>query len=63
MKRAKFVIDLSKDRQYFFTLVAPNGKVIATSEMYLTHEGIMTGINSVRLNALIAKVEDKTGAE
>ena len=43
-----------------FDLKAGNGEVIATSEVYTTRAACMNGIESVRKNAAIAKVEDQT---
>ena len=63
MKRPKFIIDLSVNRQYYFKLVAPNGKTLMTSETYMTYQGCKNGIRSTRINAVIAGVEDKTGDE
>ena len=63
MKRPKYIIDLSVNRQYYFKLVAPNGKVLMTSETYLTHEGCRNGIRSTRINAVIARVVDGTGGD
>ena len=44
-----------------FDLRAPNGQVIATSEVYATMAACRRGIESVRRNAA-AKVEDQTEA-
>ena len=41
-----------------FDLKASNGEVIATSEVYSSEAACMKGIESVRKNAEIAKVED-----
>ena len=41
-----------------FDLKASNGEVIATSEVYSSEAACMNGIESVRKNAEIAKVED-----
>ncbi len=45
---------------YKFVLKASNGEVIATSEVYSSEETCASGIESVRKNAPIAKVEDQT---
>ena len=50
----------SIDRKYYFNLVAGNGEVIGTSEMYETASGRDAGIDSVKSNAPGAEEEDKT---
>ena len=43
-----------------FNLVAGNGQVIATSEVYNAEASCLKGIESVKKNAPIANVEDQT---
>jgi len=43
-----------------FDLLARNGEVIATSEVYSSEAACMNGIESVRTNAPIAALEDQT---
>ncbi len=43
-----------------FNLKAGNGEIIATSEVYTTRAACMNGIESVRKNAVAAKLEDQT---
>ena len=43
-----------------FDLRAANGQVIATSEVYAARHVCLKGINSVRKNAPIARLEDQT---
>jgi len=43
-----------------FNLKAGNGEVIATSEVYTSRSACMNGIESVRKNAVAAKLEDQT---
>ena len=43
-----------------FDLKATNGQVIATSEVYESKNARLSGVESVRKNAPIAKVEDQT---
>ena len=43
-----------------FNLKAGNGEIIATSEVYTTAAACRSGIESVRKNAPIAKLEDQT---
>ena len=46
-----------------FDLLAGNGQVIATSEVYTTEAACKNGIESVKKNSAIAKVEDQTVEE
>lgn len=43
-----------------FDLISRNGKIIASSEVYLTAAACRTGIASVQRNAAIAALEDQT---
>lgn len=43
-----------------FNLKASNGEIIATSEVYTSESACMNGIESVRKNAVDAKLEDQT---
>lgn len=43
-----------------FDLKAANGQTILTSEVYHSEAGCRSGIESVRKNALLAKLEDRT---
>jgi len=45
---------------YKFDLLAGNGQVIATSEVYASEASCLNGIASVTKNAVIADVEDQT---
>lgn len=44
---------------FVFILKAPNGEIIATSQVYTTEQACKIGIESVKANALV-KVEDQT---
>lgn len=57
----KFVVKQVKTGMVF-NLKAGNGEVIATSEIYTTEAACMSGIESVRKNAVEAKLEDQTVA-
>ena len=57
---AKFEIRRASNGQYYFNLKAPNGEIIATSEMYTNKQATQNGIESVKRNASLAKVEDLT---
>lgn len=50
---AKYVVTISeKNSQYYFNLNAKNGETILSSEGYVTKQGVMSGISSVRVNGL-----------
>jgi len=57
---AKFEISKDVAGEFRFKLVAINGETIAVSEGYTSKQGVMTGIDSVKQNALAAVIEDKT---
>lgn len=55
----KFVVKTVKSG-IKFDLKAGNGEVIATSEVYTTEQACNAGIESVKKNAVAAKLEDQT---
>jgi hypothetical protein len=57
---AKFEINKDRAGEFRFKLVALNGQTIAVSEGYSTKDNTMNGIESVRKNASVALVDDKT---
>jgi len=57
---AKFEIDKDVAGEFRFKLVALNGQTIAVSEGYTAKDSAMKGIESVRKNAAVAVIEDKT---
>ncbi|MBB6577130.1 uncharacterized protein YegP (UPF0339 family) [Comamonas odontotermitis] len=48
---AKFELKKSKNRKFFFNLLATNGQIILTSEMYEAKASAINGIESVKKNA------------
>lgn len=56
----KFVIKETKNGGFVFNLKAGNGEVIAVSETYSALPTCKNGIESVRKNAVEAKIEDQT---
>ena len=56
----KFVIGETKSGGLKFNLKAGNGQVIATSQVYKSINSCKKGINSVKVNAPIAPIEDQT---
>jgi len=57
---AKFEINKDLVGQFRFKLVALNGETIAVSEGYTTKENALNSIESVRINAAEAIIEDNT---
>ncbi len=55
----KFVIKTS-DAGCRFNLVAGNGQVIGTSQVYSSMDACKNGIESVKTNAPVAPIEDQT---
>ena len=55
----KYVVKKTKTG-FKFDLKAGNGEVIANSEVYKTKKTCYAGINSVKINAPVAAVEDQT---
>ena len=55
----KFVVKQTKNG-FVFNLKAGNGEIIATSQTYSCEDACMNGIESVRKNAELAKLEDQT---
>lgn len=47
----------ARDGSMYFVLVAKNGEIVATSEMYSSDGARERGMESVRMNALAAGVE------
>ena len=58
----KFIIKNTKTG-YMFNLLASNGEVIATSEVYTSRAGCKNGIASVQKNAPIAAMENQTAPD
>lgn len=56
----RFEIHVSNDGMFYFVLKARNGETIAVSETYTSKQMCKKGINSVRRNAIIARIDDKT---
>lgn len=55
----KFVINKAKNGQFYFNLVAANGEIILTSEMYKSKSSCTNGIESVKKNAGDEKLYDR----
>ncbi len=50
----KFELKKSKNDKFFFNLLASNGQIILTSEMYESKASAQNGIASVQKNATVA---------
>ncbi|CAE6884451.1 MULTISPECIES: YegP family protein [Pseudomonas] len=48
---SKFHLKKAKDGQFHFNLLAGNGEIILTSEMYKAKDSALNGIESVRKNS------------
>jgi uncharacterized protein len=57
---AKFVLNKGRNGQFYFTLLATNGRTIAASEMYNTRAAALNGIASIQKNAASARLDDNT---
>jgi uncharacterized protein len=58
---AMFVLNQTSSGRFHFSLVAPNGRVIATSQTYENKASALNGIESVNQNAPAAQLDDQTG--
>jgi DNA-binding protein HU-beta len=57
---AKFTLSKEKSGKFKFSLLAPNGQVIATSQDYSTKASALNGVASLRKNAPAATLDDQT---
>ena len=62
-KLLSVIITVSPKGKYHFNLVAGNGEIILSSQMYAAQRGAMKGIKSVTVNAPIAEVCDTTATK
>ena len=49
----KFELKKSKNDKYFFSLLAGNGQIILSSEMYESRASAVSGLESVKKNAVL----------
>ncbi len=56
----KFHIFIGKKKQFFFRLVARNGKIVAASEGYNSRQAAMHTISRIRALVSGAKLVDET---
>lgn len=57
---SKFVTKAASDGRPYFVLMATNGQVIGTSQMYADDASCKNGIASVKANAPAADIDDQT---
>lgn len=61
MATNRFIIKKTKDGQFYWVLIATNGKIIARSfDLYRTKVAAENGIESTRRNSYDGSVEDQT---
>lgn len=56
----KFILKKLDNGEFHFVLKARNGETILQSETYVSKQGAINGIASVKENAPIAELEDLT---
>ena len=59
MRKGKFVIDKSKDRQFYFHLKSGNGQIVLQSETYTTKVHALKGIAAIKRLAADAEIVDE----
>ena len=57
---AKFVVKKGTTGKFRFSLLSPNGQIVATSESYNSKASAMGGIKAVQKIAAGAEIEDQT---
>ena len=57
---AKFVVYHDHAKEVRFRLLAPNGEIIAVGEGYKSKASCLKGIESIKKNAPLAVIEDRT---
>ena len=57
----KYVLKKSSNGKFHFNLLAGNGQIIASSELYESKAAAQNGIKSVQTNAATTTIEDQTG--
>ena len=55
----KYKIKKSKDNQYYFTVVADNGRVLVTSETYKQKQSAEKAIEAIKKGAKSAKIKEE----
>ena len=49
MKKGKIVIKKTSGGEFYYNVIASNGKIISSSRMYDSEENLMGGVNLMRL--------------
>ena len=60
---AKFVVKKGPSGKFRFSLLAPNGQAVASSQAYETKRACLSGVASVQKYAAAAAVDDLTAAK
>lgn len=58
LRMAKFEIRKSRDRQFYFVLVAGNGEPMFTSETYTRRDNAIRAVDRLRIITSSAKLDD-----
>ena len=58
IKDKNFEIKVARNGKRFFNLIATNGQVIGSSQMYASRSGLRKGIRSVQKNAPISEMKE-----
>ena len=59
MRRPRFVVEQGATGAWHWNLVAPNGEIVATSELYPTQRLARKGIAAVKRYALPARIVEE----
>ena len=57
---SRYKLFRGEDKQFYFNLRGANNQIVLQSEGYVTKQGAMNGINSVKRNASAAVIVDLT---
>ncbi|MFM6993728.1 MAG: YegP family protein [Sediminibacterium sp.] len=60
MTGTRFEIRKSRTNKYYFVLIARNGEIICTSEMYEAKDSCIKGIKAIKRYSLFAGIKDTT---
>ncbi len=61
VNKDRIIVKLAKNRKYYWNFVAPNGKVLATSELYSSKRSCLRSVSALvwRLSPnVVLKVDD-----
>jgi uncharacterized protein YegP (UPF0339 family) len=52
----------SEDGRFYFVVVAKNGRILATSQMFVRKDNAITGATALLTVAAVAEIKDMTAA-